>query len=158
MCSTDLYFGRYTTLQLKRRKILLRSMSTDTYSSVFGSADCSRVQWSCDARQPRLFLQQFTKKFEIHPGARLKSWHKHQLMCVWSLFFLKDVCYRTIHLLDDCGENKPTSQYPNDGKHCESLFSDDPINKWIISFLNNLIQRLSHPYHNRLLFIAKYYK
>lgn len=44
--------------------------------------------------------------------------------------FLKNLCYRTLYICQSTGVKiKTTRQYPNDGKHCESLFLDDPINK-----------------------------
>lgn len=99
---------------------------------------CAVVMWRVSQLDSFCFLfQQFTKrvKMTFNRGGgspRLKSWHKHQLMCVCVIYvFLKDLCNRTIHLLVDCGLNKTTSQYPNDGKHCERLFLEEKSNKQV---------------------------
>lgn len=54
--------------------------------------------------------------------------------------FFKYLCNRTIPLLVDCGEKKNHQLVPKWWQAvCESLVYDDPINKWIISFLNNFL-------------------
>lgn len=86
-------------------------MNTETYCSSFGSAEGSRVQWSCvqvsQTGQLRLFLiQQFTEQSFFLFFVFFSQGLAEVVALTQTDVFFKYLCNRTIHLLVDCGENK----------------------------------------------------
>lgn len=86
-------------------------MNTETYCSSFGSAEGSRVQWSCvqvsQTGQLRLFFNPtiYRAKFFFFFFFFSQGLAEVVALTQTDVFF-KYLCNRTIHLLVDCGENK----------------------------------------------------
>lgn len=121
-------------------------VSTDTHSSPFRSV---AAFVSTAEASPFADVQKSGRGLS---AGRLTRWRQHRrmCMCVRVSNFLKDPS--DICLLAHGGESKTTV-----AKWCPALRK--PVFRWSNKQVkSSSTQRFSHPYHNRLVFIAKYYK